>query len=451
MAKSGCRWEPPEQWSDWSEWLAAGLHARNRWRLPVLMVGILFASGRRTVTTWLRAAGVSDDYQDYYYFLAVVGRKSELIATRLLALVSQVLPLPERLLLVIDDSPTKRYGPKVEGADVHHNPTPGPADQPFLYGHIWVTISLALRHPHWGPLALPLRALLYVRKATMASIPTCRRWYRFATKLELAARLVEWIVPILKRAGKTVWIVVDGGYTKRPFLRRVLRLSQIVVVGRLRKDAHLRDLPPKLRRGKRRGRGRPRKYGKNRLSLAKRAGQKRGWQTTACVLDGEAVTKTYKTFLATYPPVGGVIRVVLVKEDHGWYAFFSSDPNASVVDILQAFADRATIEQDFHDVKEVWGSGQQQVRNIWTNLAVYNLNLWMHTLVELWAWDKPGEQLVDRSDSPWDDATRRPSHANRRKALRAQILRNELLEITTAWSLPRKIIQLAESLMALAA
>jgi hypothetical protein len=450
MAKSKCRWECPQDFAGWSEWLAAGLHARNRWRLPVLLVGMLFANGRRTVTTWLRAAGVSDDYQDYYYFLAAVGRKSESVATGLLALVLRVLPLPKRLLLVIDDSPTKRYGPKVEGADVHHNPTPGPADQPFLYGHIWVTISLALRHPQWGALALPLRAMLYVRQQTMAKIPKRRRWPRFATKLQLAARLVEWIVPILKRAGKTVWIVVDGGYTKRPFLQRALKTGA-VIIGRLRKDAALRDLPPKLKKGQRRGRGRPRQYGKNKISLAKRAGQKRGWQTVVCTVYGEVVTKTCKTFLATYRPTGGVIRVVLVKEDHGWYAFYSTDPSASVEDILEAFADRATIEQDFHDVKEVWGSGQQQVRNIWTNLAVYNLNLWMHTLVELWAWNKRGEQLVDRSDSPWDDPARRPSHANRRKALREQIMHNELSTIAATWSLPRKIIQLAESLMALAA
>ena len=111
----------------------------------------------------------------------------------------------------------------------------------------------------------------------------------------------------------------------------------------------------------------------------------------------------------------------------------------------------STIEQDFHDVKEVWGTGQQQVRNIWTNVAVYNLNLWMHTLVELWAWNRSGKQLVNRSDSPWDDAERRPSHADRRKALRQYILRNELSTITTAWSLPPEIIQLAQSLMALAA
>lgn len=43
-------WKCPDQWSEWSKWLSAGWHARNRWKLPVLMVGILFANGRRTVT-----------------------------------------------------------------------------------------------------------------------------------------------------------------------------------------------------------------------------------------------------------------------------------------------------------------------------------------------------------------------------------------------------------------
>jgi hypothetical protein len=76
MATRKCRWVCPEQWSEWSEWLAAGLHARHRWRLPLLLVGMLFAQGRRTVTTWLRGAGISDDYADYYYFLASLGRKT---------------------------------------------------------------------------------------------------------------------------------------------------------------------------------------------------------------------------------------------------------------------------------------------------------------------------------------------------------------------------------------
>ena len=448
MADAKCRWQCPEDWSEWSQWLAAGLHARNRWRLPVLLVGILFAHGRRTVTTWLRAAGVSDDFQDYFYFLAALGRKTESVATQLLLLLLRTLPLPNRILAVIDDTPTKRYGPMVEGADIHHNPTPGPADQKYLYGHIWVTLSLAVRHPCFGPLALPLRAMLYVRQKTMAKIPKWRGW-TFATKLVLAARLVEWIAPLVKQAGKTLWIVVDGGYVKTPFLKRALRAG-VTVVGRLRKDAALRDLPRQLRRGQRRARGRPPKYGKNKISLGRRAAHREGWETAQCTIYGKTVAKLYKTFLATYPPVGGLIRVVIVLEDHDWFPFFSTDPNATAVEIIEAFADRATIEQDFHDVKEVWGAGQQQVRNIWTNLAVYHLNLWMHTLVELWSWGRPQDELCDRSLSPWDDADRRPSHADRRKALRRRIIEHELSTLAAVQRLPRKILLLAQRLMALA-
>ena len=222
MAKVKCRLECPSEWVEWSEWLAAGLHARNRWRLPVLMVGILFASGRRTVTTWLRAAGISDEFQHYYYFLAAVGRKTESVATQLLVLLMRVLPLGDRVLAVIDDSPTKRYGPEVEGADVHRNPTSGPAKQKYLYGHIWVTLSLALRHPLWGAIGLPLRAMLYVRQKTMASIPKKRGW-KFRTKLILAAKLIEWLAPIVKKAGKTLWVVVDGGYTKAPLRQWIMQ------------------------------------------------------------------------------------------------------------------------------------------------------------------------------------------------------------------------------------
>jgi hypothetical protein len=435
----------PIGWDEWNEWLSSGLHGRNQWRLSVLLFGVLFAGGRRTVSSWLRAAGISDDYVSYYYFLSRLGRKTSMVAASVLTLILKHMPLPERVLLAIDDTPTKRYGPCVEGADVHHNPTPGPADQEYLYGHVWVTLSLAVRHPTWGPLGLPLRAMLYVRQRTLEWVPAARNW-RFHTKLELATRLVTWATSYLKRAGKTVWVVADGAYAKRPFLKPLLQLG-VVVVSRLRKDAHLRTVPrPTTGR-----RGRPRKYGEQRIDLAKRAGQKKGWQTITCTLYGKTVEKTYKAFLATYTPVGGAIRVVLVKEDKSWCAFFCTDHEASVQEILEAFADRATIEQVFHDVKEVLGAGEQQLRNIWSNVAAFHLNLWMHTLVELWAWGRSQDELCDRSDSPWDDPARRPSHANRRKALRQQFLRNELSSISRRTRLPQKILTLCERLLNLAA
>ncbi len=192
-------------------------------------------------------------------------------------------------------------------------------------------------------------------------------------------------------------------------------------------------------------------YGKRRISLAKRAGQARGWQQVECVQYGEVVTKTIKTFQATYRPAGGMIRVVLVKEEDDWLPLFSTDPNATVVDILEAAADRGAVEQMHRDVKEVWGAGQQQVRNLYSNEGCFNLNLWMHTLAEVWAWDKPEEELIERSKSPWDSEPRRPSHADKRKALQREVLQAEIQEALSGRPTKERIRQPAERLLELAA
>jgi hypothetical protein len=442
-------WRCPQEWSEWVEWLGAGLHGQCRWRLPILLLGILFAKGRRTAASWLRAAGVTAEWSCYYYFISSVGRKAQSVATRLFVLLLRRLSSGPRVLLALDDTPTKRYGPKVQGAGIHHNPTPGPADAKFLYGHIWVTLAWVVRHPLWGTIGLPLLAMLYIRQKHIAQLPKRLGW-EFQTKLLQGVELVVWAWGIVVAAGKRLWVVADGAYAKRPFLKP-LRALGVVVVSRLRRDAALCSLPPKLKKGQHRGRGRPATYGKKRLSLAKRAAAQRGWKTIECVQYGEKVTKKYKTFLATYRPACGLIRVVIVQEPKGCEFFFSTDPDASVQEILEAFADRAAIEQDFHDLKEVWGIGQQQLRYLWANIGAYHLNLWMHTLVELWAWNKPKAAICDRSDSPWDGADRRPSHADRRKALQRTILQLQFSAITRCGRATRKIAAFARQLVKLAA
>jgi len=442
------QYQPPQEWEQWVEWLAAGLHGRNRWRLSPILLGMLFASGRRTVSSWLRAAGVQDDFTSYYYFLQPVGRKAKVLALRLLALLLARLPLGDRVLFVVDDSPTKRYGPKVQGAGIHRNPTPGPADHKFLYGHIWVTISLAVRHPLWHTIGLPLLGLMYVRAKDIAKIPAAYQW-EFRTKLQMAVEQVLQFAELAKSVGKNVWVVADGAYANAPFLKP-LRKAGVVVVSRLRKNAHVKDLPRKQKKGERRGPGRPSTYGKRRIHLGRRAAHPAGWEKIECFVYGELTTKTVKTFLATYPPAGGMIRIVIVEEEHDYEYFFCTDPDVTARQIVEAFSDRAVIEQDFHDVKEVGGAGQQQVRNIWVNVAVFNLNLWLHTLVELWAWRRPSKQICDRAASPWDDDERRPSHADRRKALRRLTLRNEYLSLSTSHRRSSKIRSLYNLLLQLA-
>lgn len=435
----------PREFLGWIDGLSGCLDQRLRPRLAVLLMGLLFATGRRTVAAWLRGAGVVLRWQRYYYFLGSLGRKTPWIAQRLLQRALQIVPIGERIVLAIDDSPTKRYGPYVEGAGIHHNPTPGPADQGFLYGHVWVTLAWIVHHPRWGAIGLPLLAKLYIRERDVAKLP---RWYRwkFQTKLEQAVELALWAIRWLKCLGKPLWFVVDGAYAKEPLLKPLLAAG-VTIVSRLRRDAALYSPPPPRKPGQR---GRPRKYGE-RICLAKRAGQTRGWINETLTLYGKSKDKQYKTFLAVYPPAGGMIRVVLVKEESGWIAFFCTDITASVAAILGAVADRSTIEQVFHDVKEVHGAGEQQLRHVWANIGAWHMTLWAHTLVELWSWRRKAKELVDRSRSPWDKADRRPSHADRCKAMRRASLQEHFSKLPTQGPEARKFRKLKELLLAMAA
>jgi hypothetical protein len=432
--------------------LQSVMDRRIAFRLAILVAGMLLAGDRRTASSWFVAAGVRDDWDRFYDCLISIGRQPQKLATALLTmLVRRFDPGPEgRILLGADDSPTKRYGRQVEGAGVHHHPTPGPADGEWLYGHNWVTLAWLVTHPHWGVTALALRSLLYVREIDVAKLARKRGW-KFRTKHQLAAELVGWFVHWMRLLGvkAKLWLVADGAYAARPFLDPVCALG-VVVVSRLRKDAKLFDLPPAPPAGKRQ-RGRPPVYGKQRINLAKRGGHKQGWQSITFLCRGQEVTRPYKTFLATSRLVGGVMRVVLVRFDGGWAAYFCSDPTASVREILEAVAARWALEEHFHDMKEVWGAGQQQVRNVWSNIGCWHLNQWLYSLVEFSSWDRPKSNLTDRSDRPWDNSERRPSHADRRRAVAREMLENQFLTVLPRTTDARKFRDLVSDILSLAA
>lgn len=417
------------EWTTWISALAAPLQARSRVRLAPLFLGMTFAAGRRTASAWWRAIGVGSDFRSYYYFLAALGRKHQAIAAVLLNLVVTSIDTSDKFLFACDDSPTKRFGPHVQGAGVHHNPTPGPAGSRFLYGHSWVVLARVARHARFGSIALPLLASLYVRKCDLDKIPS-KYGVRFRTKLQMAVEQIEWLHGHLRNVSKPVWLVADGFYAKAEVLRAAIRAG-FVMVSRLPSNAALHDLPRKCKPGESRGRGRPRIYGENTISLAKRAGQTRGWTTIEVrTPSGETVTKRIKTFLATWRPARGVIRVVIVKEEDGsWRALLCTDPAADVTAIVEAALERWSIEQSFHDLKEVERISEVQLRRYDANVGATNASLWYHTLLEIWSWTRPTAELADRSDRPWDDAARRPSHADRRKALRRRLLENEILDL----------------------
>jgi hypothetical protein len=428
--------------------LAAVLDPRSAPRLALLFVGAILARGRRTVTAWIRAAGLSDEYRPCYTTVAAAGKRADLIAAGVAHRVVKPLVADQsRLVFALDDTPTPRFGPHVQGAGIHHNPTPGPTGAPFLYGHLWVVLAALVPHPLWGVAALPLLARLYVRKCDLSGIERPHR-PDFRTKLELAADLLRWAKTWLGTMGKPLWVVADGAYAKTPFLAAAKALGA-TVVSRLRKDAALCDVPPPRHPGQR---GRPRVYGERAIRLDMRAGQRRGWSTGTFDLYGETQAKRYKTFRATWRPAGGEIRVVRVDEPRGWRAYFCTDPTASVADILGLVADRFSLEITFREVKEIVGAGQQQTRFHGANVGAFHVCLWAFTATEGWAWHRDGDRLTaHREQSPWDKEPRRPSHADKRRAWRREILGDEIRAALRDAADEREIHATAERLLDLAA
>src|SRR5687768_12537160 len=100
---------PPELAALLASW-ATCLDARSAARLPVLFVGVFFATGRRTASSWFRAAGVGTQFRSYYYLLGTIGRKAEWLASGLLRLVLRRLHRNDDYwLFALDDTPTPRW------------------------------------------------------------------------------------------------------------------------------------------------------------------------------------------------------------------------------------------------------------------------------------------------------------------------------------------------------
>ena len=67
----------------WFSRLARPLDRRSAPRLVLLFLGAILARVRRTVTSWIRSAGLSDRFQSCYIAVAAAGKRADSIAARL--------------------------------------------------------------------------------------------------------------------------------------------------------------------------------------------------------------------------------------------------------------------------------------------------------------------------------------------------------------------------------
>jgi hypothetical protein len=91
------------------------------------------------------------------------------------------------------------------------------------------------------------------------------------------------------------------------------------------------------------------------------------------------------------------------------------------------------------------------VRFVWASVGAFHVCLWTFTMTEAWAWGRGEAELVDRSSSPWDKSSRRPSHADKRRSWRRALLAEEIRAAMRPGVTEAEIQAAADRLLSLAA
>ena len=162
--------------------------------LPKILAGLLFARGRRTVTSWLRAAGIRKGYDEYYYFLSSLGRKSKEVGGALLQRIVKQLPLGDRL--VVWHRRFAHQALRSQRPRSRHPPQSNSGTRP-IRSLLWSRLGddrLALAASALGhDCPAVAGAALCFRQKNIPLLRGLHDW-QFHTKLEQAVELMKWVV-----------------------------------------------------------------------------------------------------------------------------------------------------------------------------------------------------------------------------------------------------------------
>jgi len=383
----------------------------------IIMVGWIQTVGPHAVTQALVETKVAGrrHHEAFHRFFSrgtwVPDRVGKLLFERIIA---WLLPPGVTIDLVLDDTMTAKKGAKVFGLGTHIDPVRSTAKHKvFSFGHCWVVLAVVVHFPFSRrPWSLPILFRLYRSKKECAKNCNGKYW----KKTELAREMLD----VVHSWGpqRRFRVSTDCAYANATILRELPKT--IHLVGAMRPDAVLTALPTAAERKKT---GRRRKRGKvlpKPLALARSAKQR--WQKITLSIYGKTCTQEFKTIDAQWYRGAGVqlIRIVIVRVSHGKVpirVYFSTDLEMSVLDILETYAGRWSIEVCFRDLKQLLGFGDSQAR---TKNAVERTAPFVgftYTIVMLWF------ATHDSFKSPLATPPLRPWYAHKKGLCFADALR----------------------------
>jgi hypothetical protein len=380
----------------------APLFSERVWsHAQVLLMGAILAPGKRTVSAILRVMGRSDD-PHYLNFYRVLNRArwSTLQGSRILLgiLVTRFVPAGSPILLGADDTVERRRGKKIPHVGCYRDAVRSSHSHVIrCFGLKWVSMQVLVRVPWSGRVwACPFLTALCrpdeeeaspssqtppptkKTKKTKKTKPPRRTQKKYRYRDASGHKTsMDWIRQMLKQVRRwyrqhPLVLIVDGGLVSFGLGWSCVEIGA-TMVSRLRWDAALYHEPPKRRPpGKR---GRHPKKGKRQRSLldwAKRADTP--WVEEEIDWYGGEKKKmwlfAHKALWYTpgWDPLS--IRWVMVRDPEGKLrdeVFFSTDPQADPVQIVNWFVMRWSLEVTFEEVREHLG---METQHQWSDKAI---------------------------------------------------------------------------------
>jgi hypothetical protein len=326
--------------------------ARTFQRVLILILGAILSLRRRTVTAMLRTVGplAQGHWSDFHRVLCRASWSCWPLAKVLAAMVLELIPQDQPVVVPVDDTTPQHKGKHVYGKGCHHDAVRSTHRHVvWVWGHKWVTLAINVKFGFASrPWALPVLCALY-RPEELNRQENRRHKTPTRIAMQLVAALIHWFPE------RKFILVGDGGYASHELARFCWRHRRhVTLVSRFHGDANLYEPPPAPPRGKT---GRPRLKGRKRpapADVVKRSRRKRftvGWYggKTRRVELVSGTAHWYKGGDGLVP-----VRWVFVHDISGTHRdeyFYSTDPALTCDQIVSLFTGRWSIEVTFEEVR----------------------------------------------------------------------------------------------------
>lgn len=338
-------------WRRWNAWVEALRPACTRQRtfhwMRIALMGLCVRFDLAGVTSLVRALALQP--KQYLRLLHLFHTEALALGpltalwVRLCQRHFDPLEIGGARVCLADGIKVAKEGRKMPGVKKLHQESTNNSKPEWIEGHSFQALAQLVRSPDGRVTSVPLTARIH--EGVVDSARELRR--------TLLDRVVDLFFEIANEIPRRVLLVADAYFASGKVIRPLLDQGHHLVT-RVRRNAVAYEAPASRRR---RGPGRPRKYGKKRRLQNLLQGEPGFLPAPSPVYDESNVEIHYATRDLLWRPAGQLVRFVFVRHPHrGELILMTTDLTLDPLDVITLYGYRFQIEVGFRQAVHVLGA-----------------------------------------------------------------------------------------------